>query len=159
MSKRLTALGILAGMAAAAETADRLDRIASRHDRVVYVPTSTSSQPYPQYHQGGRPTQRGYYSAPVRQQALRETAICLSDIIEACDGKLRSVGRELAYQIHRAEKSGWHSDYYMSCDVRRDIRRIAEYEGVSHIRPHDSDYQYERLAEAIIGYVRHSDLV
>lgn len=156
MSKTLKALGILAGINLAADVLETTDRLVNRPERTVYIQTPA---PRTTYVQGGRPVTRGVYSTPVRQQALRETAVTLSDIIDACDGKLRSVGRELAYQIHRAEKSGWHSDYYMSCSVRSDIRRIAQIEGVSHIRPHDSDYQYERLAESVIGYLRHSDLV
>lgn len=151
MSKRLTALAILGGIAAAANTANAIDEIANRtNERVVYVerrPVTT-----PRYERGGQP-QRGYYSTPVFE-IYTETAETIVDIANACDGKLRSIGRELAYQIHRAEKSGWHDAYHCSHTARRDIIRMAEYLGVSHIRPHDSDYQYERLAEEIISLAR-----
>lgn len=152
---------LLAGLVAveiAEELHDVHHEVRKNCDRRV----SSYSTPTPtRYVQGGyQPPTRGTYSVNRPTKVIyRETALCLSEMINACDGKLRSIGREIAYQCHRSEKSGWHNAYFCNSAIRQDIRRIAKECGVDDIRPHDADYRYERLADEILHYAKIAEVV
>jgi hypothetical protein len=122
-------------------------------------PTPVTRRTTTTYQRGGRQNTGYYYTATHRDVVSAETADTLEEIISACSGKLRSIGRELSYQYHRSEKSGWHDNYYCSYATRQEFRRIINEVHMSHIVPHSSDYLYERLADEVINYVRHADIV
>jgi len=142
----------LFGAAVGAEIVKDAVREASS-DRIYVVPS-----PQPQYQQGGRPTQRGYYStAPQPRRHVihihQETLDVLDDMKHACNFKAHSVGREIAYQIHNGCESGWHGCYPCSSLARRELARLASEADVYDVMPHDGDAAYLRLYRGILAVI------
>ena len=150
---------ILAALIGAQLGADVMREV-SRPSTTYVQPTQTRTQSYPQ--QAPRYQQHGGNLCGTYTHVDTVSTDCVvttREIIAACHCKARSVGREFAYLIHRGEKSGWHNGYSCSYSVAQEYARIARRLGLYDVYPHDPDYAYERLGQAICDYVNRAQVV
>jgi len=153
MSKKSFIAGALFGAAVGVSEIIKDSVRETSSDRIYIIPQQPQQQ-YPQYQQGGRPVQRGTYrnSVPL-YKVHRETLDVLDGIRDVCDDASHSIGRELAYQIHRGYESGYKDHYDCSRLARREFAEMARLAGVYNVRPHDGDAAYRRLYWGITRFI------